>query len=92
MIEIAGTHFPLRFPDPVEGRQVVLLGAVPIGAIVCYGLSSFSWQLELPLKRGKLGKASSRQQAQAAIEHEVTDWLEAAMSAARPSQRARASA
>ena len=38
------------------------------------------------------GALSDQEEAQSNIEREVRDWLEAAMSAARPPKRARASA
>lgn len=90
MIEVAGAQFPLTFEQPKAGRQVVLLGVVPIGAIDCHGASWFVWSVDLPLIR-KVQRAPSREAAQERVRHAVGDWLAAAAAAARQPQQAKAS-
>lgn len=88
MIEIGSARFPLTFEPPVAGRQTVLLGVIPIGAIAAEGISVFAWSIELPLK-SKMRRASSQRDAERSIEREVRDWLEAAMALSRQDGRER---
>ena len=94
MIEIAGACFPLTFEPPIAGRQMVLLGVVPIGTIDCQGDTWWCWTVDLPLVR-KMQRARTREDAHERVRQAVTDWLDAvtarhvARTTPRPQPRAR---
>jgi hypothetical protein len=50
MIEIAGTQFPLTFKPQMAGRELVLLGVIPIGAIERQATGRYAWSIDLPIR------------------------------------------
>lgn len=77
MIQVCGTSFALSFAPPRVGRELVLLGVVPVGAIMQQGGGAWCWQLELPMARAPR-RARSRAEAVRGVEAAIADWLAAA--------------
>jgi hypothetical protein len=75
MIEIAGASFPLRWREG-PGREIALLGVVPVGAIERLPTGRWCWSLDLPLIR-RARMVSDQAAARERLVHALTQWLEA---------------
>ena len=76
--------FPLVFREQALGRELVLLGVVPVGAINAHSFGGGCWwHLDLPLMHSKMRSASSIERARGDIEHALIEWLDAASAAER---------
>jgi hypothetical protein len=75
MIEIAGTQFPLTFEPQMAGRELVLLGVIPIGAIERQATGRYAWSIDLPMIRQRMRDASTVDSARGRVIDQITDQL-----------------